>query len=195
MTAIIQAPNKVLSNSAKKYPLGKDVPSDKNLTKLLSDMETALTSARDPKGVGLAAPQIGAPYSIFIVKPTEKSKVAVFINPEILSTSDKRLAISKVKNPKLAARNKGPKRLEGCLSLLNIWGEVKRPEALTLSYYDELGVKHTKKFKGFLSTIIGHEVDHLQGILFPRRVLEQKGQLYKSHKNAKGEDEFDPIEV
>ena len=191
MMAIIQAPNKVLSTTAKKYPLGKYVRFDKNLAKLLSDMETALTLARDPKGVGLAAPQIGVPYSLFIVKPTEKSKIVVFINPEILATSDKPGARSK----KQEAKSKQPKRLEGCLSLLNIWGEVKRPETLTLSYYDELGVKHTKKFKGFMATIIAHEVDHLHGILFPRRVLEQKGQLYKSHKNAKDQDVFDPIEV
>jgi len=40
-----------------------------------------------------------------------------------------------------------------------------------------------------------HEHDHLQGILFPRRVLEQKGQLYKSSKDENGKDVFDPVEL
>jgi len=50
-------------------------------------------------------------------------------------------------------------------------------------------------FSGFSATIIQHEYDHLRGILFPKRVLEQKGKLYKSHKNEKGEDEFDEIDI
>lgn len=64
-----------------------------------------------------------------------------------------------------------------------------------MAYLDEKGVKHQEVFTGFLATIIQHEFDHLQGVLFPRRVLEQKGQLYKSVKNKKGEMEFEEISV
>jgi len=46
-----------------------------------------------------------------------------------------------------------------------------------------------------MATIIQHEMDHLQGILFPKRVLEQKGTLYKSSKNEKNEDEFEEITI
>lgn len=156
-------------------------------------MENALISAQDPKGVGLAAPQIGVKYTIFIAKPTDKSKIQVFINPKKLAISNEQLATG---NKKLRShKSKQPKKLEGCLSLISIWGEVKRPENILLAYFDEKGIKHTKTFKGFMATIIQHELDHLEGILFPRRVLEQKGQLYKSHKSEKGEDVFDPIEV
>jgi Glu-tRNA(Gln) amidotransferase subunit E-like FAD-binding protein len=86
-------------------------------------------------------------------------------------------------------------KLEGCLSLPNIWGEIARKPSITLSYLDKKGKNHTKTFKGLFSVIIQHEVDHLNGILFPKKVLEQKGKLYKSHKNEKGEDVFEKIEI
>ncbi len=91
-------------------------------------------------------------------------------------------------------KNKGVK-LEGCLSIYNVWGVVKRHYGVVLSYQDETGTKHKKKFDGFLATIIQHEFDHLQGILFPKRVLEQKNPLYHSIKNKKGEIEFEEIKI
>jgi peptide deformylase len=86
-------------------------------------------------------------------------------------------------------------QLEGCLSLYNIWGVVKRHPGVVLSYQDEHGKKHKKTFDGFLAVIIQHEYDHLQGVLFPKRVLEQKNPLYRAVKNRKGETEFEEIEL
>lgn len=169
-------------------------------------MEKALLSARDPIGVGLAAPQVGLSLQLFITKPTPKSPIQVFINPKIIQETNinhltttggsvQQLNDSFPKNPKKLSSTK----LEGCLSLLNIWGEVKRKPTITLNYQlitnnHELVTK-TKTFSGFMATIIQHETDHLNGILFPKRVLEQKGKLYKSHKNTKNEDEFEEIEI
>lgn len=180
MVPIITAPNPVLSKSAKKI-----AKVNKEVLTLIEDMKTALLSAKDPEGVGLAAPQIGKSLSIFIIKPTPKSVIKIFINPEILSEEEK----SKAK------KGKGPTKLEGCLSLPTIWGEVKRKSAITLSYMDAKAKIHTDIFKGFVSTIIQHEIDHLSGILFTKRVLEQNGTLYKSHKNEKGQDEFEELEI
>ncbi len=195
MSKIIIAPNEVLSKIANPYVFQKDLPAgrqgDKALPFVLSQMEEALLSAKDPKGVGLAAPQIGRPIAIFITKPSEKSKISVFINPKILASDNPN-------SSKLPNRPKSKKRLrklEGCLSLPNIWGEVKRAPEVTLSYFDKTGREKLKKFSGFMSTVIQHEVDHLYGILFPRRVLEQKGKLYKSHKNEKNEDEFEELSI
>lgn len=182
MLKIVSAPNEVLSQVAKLYVFQKNDPT---LSVLLSQMEEALLAATDPKGVGLAAPQIGKSLAIFISKPTEKSKIQVFINPEIIESEP----------GKQTTRSKKLKKLEGCLSLPNIWGEVKRSGIVTLSYIDEKGRQKTKKFTGFMATIVQHEIDHLHGVLFPRRVLEQKGRLYKSSKNEKGEDEFDEISI
>jgi peptide deformylase len=147
-------------------------------------MEESLDFATDPIGVGLAAPQVGKSLAIFIIKPTEKSKAQVFINPKI----------TKIEEPTGKAKGK-TKKLEGCLSLHNIWGEVERAKAVWLEYLDETGKPHHKKFTGFIATIIQHEVDHLNGILFPKRVLEQKGTLYESKKNNKGEDIFEELTI
>jgi peptide deformylase len=206
---IVQAPHTVLSSVAK--PVAKI---DKSIKDLLSDMEVALASASDPEGVGLAAPQIGKSLQIFLVKETPDAQLKVFINPKIENFKDKptesdsvqeglkaksdlanadKKKLSKAKSAS-GGKEKGV-QLEGCLSLKDIWGVVKRHDEVTVSYEDENGTKHTKTFDGFMSIIIQHETDHLNGILFPKRVLEQNQKLYKSVKNKKGETEFEELEI
>lgn len=184
MLSIVKTPNEVLSSQTK--PVGKV---DKNILQLIGEMKETLLNTHDPEGVGLAAPQVGKRVAIFLAKPTPKSPILVFINPKIISESE---AMQELRRPK---RAKAPGKLEGCLSLVNIWGTVARHAKVTLTYLDEQGKTHTKTFTGFLATVIQHEMDHLHGTLFPKRVLEQKGKLYKSHKNKKGEDEFEEIEL
>ena len=181
------APNPVLSDIAKSVSRV-----NASISKIVQEMKETLAKTTDPEGVGLAAPQVGKSVRIFIAKPSDKSEVMVFINPEITQKSSK---VAYVKRPKKDTSKKASKKLEGCLSLPTIWGPVLRASSLTLSYLDEKGQHHEQKFSNFLATIIQHEMDHLRGILFPKRVLEQKGQLYKSSKNEKGEDEFEEIEI
>ena len=185
MLKIVIAPSPILSSIAK--PVSRV---DAAVTRIIEEMKKTLIDTTDPKGVGLAAPQVGKPLRIFIAKPTDNSKIMVFINPEIIERSSD---LDYVRRPKKS--NKASKKLEGCLSLPTIWGPVLRVQSLTLSFLDEKGIKHTKAFKNFMATIIQHEIDHLDGVLFSKRVLEQKGILYKSHKITKGEDEFEKIEV
>jgi peptide deformylase len=194
---IVQAPAQVLSLTAK--PVEKV---DKVIKKLLKDMEQTLLAQTDPEGVGLAAPQIGQSLQIFIVKQDPEAPFMTFINPVIKKTfekpADKKTEIKQSKKTEKAKEkakvDKGV-QLEGCLSLKDVWGVVKRPSGVELTYTDETGAQHHKKFDGFLATIIQHEVDHLNGILFPKRVLDQQNQLYHSVKNAKGEIEFEEIEI
>ena len=188
MLKIIQAPSQVLSGVSEKIQ-GNPPKIDGNLKSLIKNMEEALDAADDPKGVGLAAPQVGKPISLFVTKPQNNSKVQVFINPQIILSEE---ILDKTKSK---AKRKKDKKLEGCLSLKDIWGEVKRSASIELEYFDEKGEKHTKKFSGFMATIVQHEVDHLNGILFPKRVLEQRGKLYHSTKDEEGEMIFDPIEI
>ena len=187
MLKIISAPNSVLYHTAK--PVSKV---DSVVKNLIEEMKKVLAATSDPKGVGLAAPQIGKSLRIFIAKPSDKSDFMVFINPQIISQSPE---LDYVKRPKKDTSEKASKKLEGCLSLPTIWGPVLRSSSVTLSFLDEYGKSHKKKFSNFMSTIIQHEMDHLQGILFPKKVLEQKGILYKSHKNEKGEDIFEELEI
>lgn len=188
MLKIVQAPEPVLAQQAKEVPV-----IDKAVKNLLKEMEDTLAHASDPEGVGLAAPQVGKSLQIFIVKQSPNSPLLTFINPKIEKFFDSKPTEADTSKSKSKKKKKHGVQLEGCLSLKDIWGVVKRQYGLELSYLDEKGDKHTKKFEGFLATIIQHEFDHLQGFLFTKRVLEQKNQLYRSVKNSNGETEFEEI--
>lgn len=191
MLSIVQAPASVLSTPAKR--IGKV---DKTIKSLINDMTDALVKATNPEGIGLAAPQVSKSVQLFIIKESPNDPLLVFINPELTIPKGQSLEPSEGdKKVMPAARQEKEVKLEGCLSLQDIWGVVHRYPEIDLTYQDATGKSHTKHFDGFLATIIQHEYDHLQGILFPRRVLEQKGKLYKSVKDAKGETEFEEITI
>lgn len=194
MFKIVTAPNPVLSSVARPVPIKSEPVSGVNasVVKVIEQMKKSLIATTDPKGVGLAAPQIGKSMQIFIAKPTDKSKILVFVNPKIVGQSSIQ---SYIKRPKKDESEKASRKLEGCLSLPNVWGPVLRSSSLTLSFLDEKGIERRQKFSGFMATVIQHEMDHLSGVLFPKKVLEQQGTLYKSHKNKQGEDEFEEIEI
>ncbi|OGH17250.1 MAG: hypothetical protein A3C30_01435 [Candidatus Levybacteria bacterium RIFCSPHIGHO2_02_FULL_40_18] len=171
---------------------------DRKLAKEISKMKKTLSATRDPVGVGLAAPQVGIFKRMFIARPQENGKILTFINPEIITSSGEKKVPSFTNSKKIEAKKpaKSKKRLlEGCLSVPNIWGNVARKKEIKLRYQDVAGKENIQNFSGFDSTIIQHELDHLNGILFTKHVLEQKEQLYRSYKNAAGEDEFEEIEV
>lgn len=180
MLSIVQAPNEVLSQKAKEI---KKI--DQSVLALIDEMKDTLEHATDPEGVGLAAPQVGKSLQLFIIKQSISAPVQVFINP-ILTIPEETT---------LQKKKKGPVKLEGCLSLYNVWGVVRRYPSVILTFLDEHGKSHTKKFTGFFATIVQHECDHLQGVLFPKRVLEQNEQLYKSRKDEKGEMIFDELSL
>ena len=180
MKPIVKVPNNVLTEGTKPV-----VHYDKRLTNLIADLKTTLIATRNPKGVGLAAPQIGEPLAVFVVRPHEKDEIRVFINPKITARSDDLTTGVPERNNKL----------EGCLSIPAVWGRVKRAASLTLQYNDEAGAKHEEKFSGFIATIIQHETDHLNGTLFTHRVLEQQGKLYESGKDENGKEVLEEIEL
>lgn len=193
MYRIVTSPNKILIEQAKSVK-----HFDKKLDEVLKGMEETLRATTDPIGVGLAAPQVGIPLRIFQTRPTERSKVRNFINPEIISTSDEE-GVPEFTNSEKVEKNKPEnsknKLLEGCLSLPNIWGNVTRKKEVTIAFFDEKGAKQMETFSGFPAIIVQHEIDHLNGILFTKHVMSQNEKLYKSHKNDKGEDEFEEIEL
>ena len=178
MKSIVYVPNDVLTIPAKTITVF-----DKRLTRLIADMKTALRATNNPKGVGLAAPQIGESRRVFITRPKPSGPIRVFINPQIIAHADE------VSDGVQGRDNK----LEGCLSIPKIWGKVKRAMSLTLRYQDEAGVAHEEQFDGFLATIVQHETDHLNGILFTQRVLEQKSNLFQTAKDAEGKEVLEEI--
>lgn len=175
MLKILTVPNPVLSSPTKPV-----IEIDNLIKKIVSNMEKVLTSQNDPPGVGLAANQVGLDLSIFIIRPTEKSKTKIFINPKIVKSSQ--TLIERERNDPSKKRKKKIK-LEGCLSIPRIWGPVKRSDRVFLKYQDLTGKKYLKWFTGFEAIIIQHEMDHLNGVVFTQRSIEQKGQIYREEKD------------
>lgn len=140
---------------------------DKKIRSLIADLKDTLIIQKDPIGVGLAAPQIGKNVSVFAVKP--KDEIKIIINPQVISVS---------KNEKELI-DEHTKLMEGCLSLPNLYGPLKRPDSIKINYLGEDGEKKTTLFDAFEAQIIQHEIDHLNGILFIDRLLEQKKPLYE----------------
>lgn len=145
------------------------------LLQTLKEMIKLTTTFQEPEGVGLASTQIGLSESFFVAKNGQKFMSV--INPKILSQG-----------------KRTKKYFEGCLSTPNIWGEVNRYTGVKVSYLDQTGKTTTQSLKGVLAWIFQHEIDHLNGILFQDRVLEQKGKFYKfTGKDAAGADTFEEV--
>lgn len=193
MYKIVTTPNSILTKTAQEVS-----KFDKKLRLTIDNMKQTLLATSDPIGVGLAAPQVGLSLRIFQMKPTQNSKVTTFINPVILNLSKSEGILKHTGSEKIEAskpKSSKKKLLEGCLSIPNIWGNVTRKKEITIVFQDENGGKKRQTFTGFPAVIIQHEMDHLQGILFTKHVMEQKEKLYKSHKNGEGEDVFDEIKL
>ena len=152
-------------------------PDYPELQKLIADMwETMYNS----EGVGLAAPQIGRSIRLIVLDgsvlaedfPECKDSKMVLINPELDIIED----MDPVSRP------------EGCLSIPGLSENVKRVEHVRLNWLDENFEEHEKEFTGFLSRIIQHEYDHLEGEVYTDHIAPIRKQLIKSKLNniAKG---------
>lgn len=121
---------------------------------LLDDMRDTLKKAQ---GAGLAAVQVGVLRRIFIVDLEEG--YFEFINPEILSVKGEQY---------------GP---EGCLSVKGKWGDVKRPEQVTIAATDRFGKTFKVNASGFFARAICHEYDHLDGIVYIDKAKNIRSEL------------------
>ena len=145
---ILNRSAKILRQKALPVPF-KDIGT-KKLGDTIARMKKAVRTEED--GVAIAAPQVGVGLRIFVVKGgvlPRFEKDSVFINPEIVKISKKKR-----------------KAEEGCLSIRWLYGAVERNEKITISAWDEKGVKRTFGATGLLAQIFQHELDHLEGILF-----------------------------
>ncbi len=115
---------------------------------LLNDMKDTMY---DANGVGLAAPQIGILKRIAVIDAGEE--YIELINPVIVSTEGEQVEV------------------EGCLSLPDIFGEVKRPAKVKVEALNRKGEKYIVEGEGLLARALCHEIDHLDGILFEDKVI------------------------
>ncbi|CAH1207282.1 Peptide deformylase 1 [Paenibacillus plantiphilus] len=116
-----------------------------NLHKLLNDMAETMY---DAEGVGLAAPQIGISKRVIVVDVGDESGLIEMVNPEIIEKEGEQL---------------GP---EGCLSIPDLNGDVRRAQRIKLRGFDRNGAAFEMEATDFLARAFQHEVDHLNGVLF-----------------------------
>ena len=127
----------------------EEIENTPELKQFISDMFETLTQA---DGCGLAAPQVGKPWRLFVVDGTELAEDYPECK-EMLEESEETCPYS-----------------EGCLSLPGISENVIRPTTIVLRYLDEDFNEHEDTFTGFQARIIQHEYDHLEGHVFTDRI-------------------------
>ncbi len=162
LRTIVTLPEPVLRRKARPV-----VAFDKDLQTLIDDM---IETMRAAPGVGLAAPQVDVSERVIVIeyaevkeeageqpesKPQPRPKLYVVVNPEIVKLSpETELGI------------------EGCLSIPGLVGEVERHSTIQVKGLNRRGQPMKVKAHGWLARIFQHEIDHLNGVLFPDRATK-----------------------
>jgi peptide deformylase len=141
---------------------------DKELRALIEDMFETMYAA---PGIGLAAIQIGVPKRVVtmdLAKKDEPAEPQVFINPEIVWSSDDKATYE-----------------EGCLSIPEYYEEVERPNAVKVKFLDRDGKPQEIEADGLFATCLQHEIDHINGKLFIDHISKLKRDMVmKKFKKA-----------
>ena len=164
---IVKWPAKVLETKAEEVTVF-----DENLKQTVSDMHQTMLAEN---GIGLAANQVNLLQRIFVVnipwvdgddeeeKRDWHGKAFTFINPVITHRSSKKISYQ-----------------EACLSFPGVYDFVGRHETVTIKAQDEKGEFFTLEADGLLSICIQHELDHIDGIVFLKRMSRLKARLARN---------------
>lgn len=141
---IITVPNPLLKTVSK--------PVDAIDSKILGILNDMLETMYAAPGIGLAAIQIGIPKRLLVIdigRDNENRDPHFFINPEILDPAEELGSFE-----------------EGCLSVPGVWEEIERPNECNVRFLDINGDEKNIRYSGMMATVIQHEMDHLNGIVF-----------------------------
>ncbi|AVQ46095.1 peptide deformylase [Clostridium botulinum] len=123
---------------------------DDKIRQILNDMADTMYNTEN--GGGLAASQVGILKRLVVI--------------------DMGQGLIKLVNPKIINKEGTQEVIEGCLSIPNTWGKLKRPKRVTIQALNEYGKKIILTGTGDLAKCFCHEIDHLEGILFTDLVTE-----------------------
>lgn len=167
MRRIITIPHPTLRKVAE--PI---VAVDKRLLQLTKALTDALVAKKNPRGVGLAAPQVDLLLRMFCTMLNPKNKPMVYLNPVITAHST---ALTLGKDPKEPI-------FEGCLSMPGLYGPVPRFEWIEIGYdaivNDEELVRGQARLVDYEARVFQHELDHLDGVLFTDHSLKYDLPVY-----------------
>ncbi len=135
------------------------IASDAELQRLIDDMAETLA---DAGGVGLAAPQVFAGRRAILAmapaargEPEDAAPLTLLINPELELVGEERQL-----------------GWEGCLSIPGLRGAVPRATEVRFRGLDRTGAPVEGVAHGFFARVLQHEVDHLDGLLYPMRMKD-----------------------
>ncbi len=171
---IITLPNKHLRQRSTRVGLITD-----DIRKLISKMEEATLDWEDSRshevGVALAAVQIDELLRIVVIRSNFDDKndrtFRTFINPEIVKYE------GEIQDD-----------YEGCLSIQDIYGKVKRHTRVRIKAKDIDGKEVRLTVDGFVARIFQHEIDHLNGIVFVDHIKDNKDAFYRLDKDGRLEE-------
>lgn len=186
---IAQIGHPILRNKTKDIPIN-EIKSE-NTKKIIEKM---IKTMRKHNGAGLAANQIYEPIRICIIEVLDNPRykhlntipLKVLINPKVIIKKDSATFNS----------------YEGCLSVPNLRGKVKRYNTINVTYYNMDAKKITEDIKGLESIVYQHEIDHLDGYLFTDKVEDnstlvtyENYQKYYEEEYKKELENFNSIAV
>jgi len=174
---IAQIGHPILRNKTKDIPIN-EIKSE-NTQKIIEKM---INTMREHNGAGLAANQIYEPIRICIIEVLDNPRykhlntipLKVLINPKIVIKKD------------TATFNS----YEGCLSVPNLRGKVKRYNTINVTYYTMDAKKITEDIKGLESIVYQHEIDHLDGFLFTDKVEDNSTLVTYENYQKYYEEEY-----
>ena len=175
---IIEAPDPFLRTISKPVAAVDD-----SVRALIADMFETMYEA---PGIGLAAIQVGVPQRILVIDLQRPDEAAAGEGEEPPPLREPRVFINPVitwQSPELSSYN------EGCLSVPEYYGDVERPASVRATWLDEGGTAYDEAVEGFLATVLQHEMDHLNGVLFYDHLSKLKRdiivkKLVKAQKRA-----------
>jgi peptide deformylase len=160
-------------------PVGAEELASEETQRLIDDM---IETMRAADGAGLAAPQVGVSLRIAVIEVREGNPrypykppipLTVIVNPELTPL-----------DPATFVTN------EGCLSMPNLRGDLKRFENVGVRYLDRRGRPHEETRRGLTAGTFQHEVDHLDGILFVDRMADMSSLSTWAEFERHGKEEF-----
>ncbi len=151
----------------KALPVPKDFLSSDRFGQLSQDL---LDSMKHYGGIGIAAPQIGIDMQVAIIELQGMNRygeeidlpLTMFINPVISYLTQETQGF-----------------WEGCLSVPGLRGFVERPRKVKVNFMNSRGEQEEIVAEGFLATVLQHELDHLEGILYIDRVKDSRMLSYQ----------------
>jgi peptide deformylase len=142
--------------------LSQDIAGYNDLEKFEREMINLMIAS---KGIGLAANQVGITKRFFVIGYESFDvfqKPVILWNPSIVRSSEEIV-----------------EDVEGCLSFPGIWVKVKRPKQVTVRWQNMKGETLMQHLDGIESKCFQHELDHIDGVTFDKRVSKLKWDMAK----------------